>query len=267
MSAEAAAVRQPGWLRGYLTLYATLLLFALICLAWTVVALPLYLLLPSGRGTAFGRLGISRGFGVYAAWLRAVGAYRLDLAAIDELRGGPPVLLAANHPVVIDAILMVTRHPNMVCIMKASLMNNVLLGAGARLAGYIPNHPPRRTIREAVAALEQGAVLLLFPEATRTRVAPVNPFVGSAGLIAKLARVPVQTLIVETDSPYFSKGWSPFRLPRLPVVYRVRLGRRFEALDDAREFDQRLESYFRHELAGALQEAWLPRDGEREGGA
>lgn len=267
MNAEATAARRPGWLRGHLLLYPGLLLFALTCLTWTLVALPLYLVLPKGRGTKFGRLGISRGFGIYARLLSAIGAYRLDLAAIDTLRGGPPLVLAANHPVVIDAILMVTRHPNMVCIMKASLMNNVLLGAGARLAGYIPNHPPRRTIREAVAVLEHGAVLLLFPEATRTRRAPVNSFVGSAGLIAKLAQAPVQTLIVETDSPYLSKGWSPLRTPRMPIIYRVRLGRRFGAPEDAREFDRMLEAYFRSELAGALQEEWLPRDGGTQGGA
>jgi 1-acyl-sn-glycerol-3-phosphate acyltransferase len=260
MSADGAAAR-PGRVRAYAIMYSSLLVFALICLTWTVVALPLYLLLPQGRGTRIGRLGIQRGFRIFAGWATAVGAYRLDLRAIDTLVGGQALVLAPNHPSVIDAILMVTRHPNMVCIMKASLMNNVLLGAGARLAGYIRNHPPRRMVREAVAALEQGAVLLLFPEATRTTQAPVNPFIGSAGLIAKAARVPVQTLIVETDSPYFSKGWSPFRLPQFPITFRVRLGRRFEAPADARAFDHMLEEYFRGELAGALQSTWLGRGG------
>jgi 1-acyl-sn-glycerol-3-phosphate acyltransferase len=259
MSAETAA--RVGRVRGYAILYSSLLVFALICLTWTVAALPLYLLLPRARGTVIGRLGIHRGFRIYTAWLSAVDAYRMDLTAIDTLRGGPALVLAANHPSVIDAILMVTRHPNMVCIMKASLMNNVLLGAGARLAGYIRNHPPRRMVREAVAALGEGAILLLFPEATRSTRAPVNPFIGSAGLIAKAANVPVQTLIVEADSPYFSKGWPAFRLPQFPVTYRVRLGRRFGPPADARDFDQLLEEYFRSELAGALQSTWLGRGG------
>jgi 1-acyl-sn-glycerol-3-phosphate acyltransferase len=150
-----------------------------------------------------------------------------------------------------------TCHPHIVCVMKAQIMNNVLLGSGARLARYICNHPPRRMVLDAVAELQRGESLLLFPEGTRTIRAPVNAFTTSAGLIAKRARVPVQTLIVETDSPYLGKGWSPFRRPRLPIVFRIRLGRRFEPPVDVRAFDASLELYFRAQLAASLQNEWL----------
>ncbi len=245
-------------LRECVTLYVSLLVFALICLSWTVVALPLYLLLPHGRGNAIGRRGIQRGFSLFASWISLVGVYRLDLTAIDSLQGGPALILAPNHPSVIDAVLIVTRHPNVVCIMKSALMNNILLGAGARLAGYIRNDPPRRMVRESVAALGQGGVLLVFPEATRTTRAPVNPFIASVGLIAKLAKAPVQTLLIETDSPYLGKGRSLVKHVALPITYRVRLGARFDAPDDARAFDESLEAYFRAELADSLQRRWLP---------
>jgi 1-acyl-sn-glycerol-3-phosphate acyltransferase len=36
------------------------------------------------------------------------------------LRGGPPLILAPNHPALIDALLILTRHPNLVCVMKSS---------------------------------------------------------------------------------------------------------------------------------------------------
>ena len=42
-----------------------------------------------------------------------------------------------------------------------------------------------------------------------------------------MAQVPIQTVIIETDSPYLGKGWPIWRTPRVPVVFRVRLGRRF----------------------------------------
>jgi len=247
---------KTGW--DTVRIYLGLLVFAVICLTWTLVALPLYLILDDDVGARVGRLGIQRGFRLYTMWLSVTGVYRLDLAAIDALKGGPAVILAPNHPTVIDAILMVTRHPNIVCIMKTMILNNLLLGAGARLAAYIRNDPPRRMLREAVAELAAGAVVLVFPEATRTKTAPVNPFIGGVGLVAKLAQVPVQALIVETDSPYLSKGRSLFKPVRLPITYRVRLGRRFDPPADAREFDHALEAYFRAELATSLQDRWLP---------
>jgi Tat protein secretion system quality control protein TatD with DNase activity len=69
--------------------------------------------------------------------------------------------------------------------------------------------------------------------------------------------VPVQTLIVETDSPYLSKGWPLFRRPALPITYKVRLGRRFAPPADVPAFTAELEVYYRHELQGALQARWL----------
>jgi 1-acyl-sn-glycerol-3-phosphate acyltransferase len=114
-------------------------------------------------------------------------------------------------------------------------------------------------IRESVAHLQRGCLLLLFPEGTRTTRLPINSFVGSVGLIAKHAAVPVQTLIIETDSPFLSKGWPLFRRPDLPVVYRVRLGERFEPPQDVIAFTAALEEYYRRELEGALEFRWLKR--------
>jgi 1-acyl-sn-glycerol-3-phosphate acyltransferase len=223
-----------------------------------VFALPLYFILPVRLGTSIGRRGIMSGFRLYAWSLSITGAYRLDLRAVDSLRGGPPVILAPNHPCLIDALLILTRHPNLVCVMKSELMRNVFLGSGSRLARYVRNDSSRQMVKESVAHLRRGGVLLLFPEGTRTIHSPINSLVGSVGLIAKYANVPVQTLVIETDSPFLSKGWPLFRRPSLPIIYRVRLGKRFDAPTDVAAFTADLDQYYRRELAGALQSRWLP---------
>ncbi|HTB30258.1 MAG TPA: lysophospholipid acyltransferase family protein [Steroidobacteraceae bacterium] len=243
----------------YFALYTSLMLLGLICLTWSAFALPLYYLLPRSLGTKVGRHGIMRGFRIYAWSLSITRSYRLDLSALDSLRGEPPMILAPNHPSLIDALLILTRHPNVACVMKAELMRNAFLGAGSRLARYVPNQSSRQMIRESVAHLQRGCLLLLFPEGTRTTRLPINPLAGSLGLIAKHAGVPVQTLIIETDSPFLSKGWPLFRRPDLPIVYRVRLGKRFEPPQDALAFTAALDEYYRRELEGALQSRWLER--------
>src|SRR6201996_8920757 len=122
----------------YVVAYAVLTLLGLICLLYSVWALVAYPLLPRRLGTLLGRIGISAGFRTFSWSLTMTGAYRLDLSAIDSLRNGPPVILAPNHPSLIDALLILTRHPNIACVLKAELMQNVFLGAGSRLARYIP---------------------------------------------------------------------------------------------------------------------------------
>lgn len=237
--------------------YALIALLGVICLVFSAWALLVYPLLPRRMGTAAGRFGIMAGFRLYSWALTATGAYRLDLGALDSLREGPPVVLAPNHPSLIDALLVLTRHPNLACVMKAQLLGNVFLGAGARLARFIRSDQPRQMIKDAVADLQRGGVLLLFPEGTRTTNDPVNPLTASVGVIAKHAGVPVQVAIIETDSPYAGKGWGVFRRPVLPITYRIRLGRRFDPPQDVNSFMAALEREYGQQLSGSLQSDWL----------
>lgn len=244
-------------LREHLKMCVSLTILGSLSLAFNLLALPLKPLLPARVGTRVGRRGIQLGYALYAWTLRAMGAYRLDLTALDALRGGPAMILAPNHPQLIDALLILSRLPNLTCIMKSSLMRNPFLGAGARLARYIRNDSPMQMVRTAVRQLQEGSILLLFPEGTRTRQAPINPLTASVGVIARHARVPVQTLLVETDSPYLGKGWPLLRCPAMPITYRVRLGRRFDPPQDAATLVAELQRHFAVELADAPQNSWL----------
>ena len=69
--------------------------------------------------------------------------------------------------------------------------------------------------------------------------------------MARRAGVPVQTVFLESNSGYLGKGWGLFRKPEFPLVYRARLGRRFDVPADIAAFSAELEAYFRTELAGA----------------
>lgn len=227
-----------------LLLHAQLLFLALISLVWNLVAVVLYPLLPRTRGLAVGRAGIAYGYRLFWAVARLSGMLRLDNRALDALRKERGLIVVANHPSMIDALALVARLPRSACIMKAALMRNVFLGAGARLARYIRNDSPRGMIRLAVEDLQAGGQLVIFPEGTRTTGHPVNPFRPGVTLIAKLAGAPIQTVFIDTDSPYLGKGWPIWRLPPLPIVFTVRLGERFEPSPDADALLRRLETYF-----------------------
>ena len=218
-------------------------------LTWNSVALLLYPLLPRGHGTVVGRAAVSsvyRGFWACAQWL---GLMRIDSTALDVLERDAGLIIAANHPSMLDAMLIIARVPRGICIMRASLMRNPFLGAACRLARYIRNDPPRSMIRSAVANLKAGGQLVLFPEGTRTLGPPVNPFRPGITLMAHMARVPIQTVIIETTSPYLGKGWPIWRVPAFPVVFRARLGERFEPEANHQGLLKRLEAYFAAELS------------------
>lgn len=243
--------------RDYLTSWGLLTVLAVMIIAWTILALLLLPPLPRGWRRAGARHTMMAGFRLFSWLLTLTRAYELDLTAIDALRGGPPVILAPNHPSSIDAVLFLTRHPNLACILKPALLNNFFLGGGARLAGFIRSDPPLRMIKEAVAELRRGAAVLLFPEGTRTTRHPVNPLTGSVAVIARHAGAAIQVALIETDSPYLGKGWPLLKVPVLPIRCRVRLGRRLDAGPDTAGCLRALEEEYAAGLAEAPQRTWI----------
>jgi 1-acyl-sn-glycerol-3-phosphate acyltransferase len=237
----------------YLALWFGLGMLGILCLTWSPVSWVLYRLQPRSAGGRLGRYMNMRWFRFYLWTLSLSGACRFDIRGLDALRGQPPVIIAPNHPSLLDAVMVISRLPNVVCIMKNELMKNLFLRSGARLARYIGNDSLMNMIRNSVNTLLQGNHLLLFPEGTRTVREPVNRFTAAVGLIAHRANVPVQTVFIESDSKYLCKGWPLFKRPSMPITYRVRLGKRYDPPQDVRAFTSEMEQYFAGELAaGAL---------------
>ena len=229
---------------GYLALWFGLLTCGTMFLGWCGIAFLISPLLGAEQRRRIGRLGMHWLFRTYLALLRWVNIVQVDNAALAGLRHERSLILAPNHPSMMDVILIISRLSNVGCVMKAELWDNIFLGAGSRMAEFIRNVSPRSMIKLAVRDLQRGSQLLIFPEATRTVREPINEVSGGFALIAKKANAPVQTILIESDSPYLRKGWSLFRLPPMPIRFRLRLGRRFEPRNDVESLVTDLERYF-----------------------
>jgi 1-acyl-sn-glycerol-3-phosphate acyltransferase len=245
--------RAAPWVRLYerCAFALALAVFGVGGLIYTVVGPILYLILPRRVGSALGQRVMTALFRFFVGLLHLLGLARCDLRALDALRDGPPVVIAPNHPTYLDAMLIVSRLPNVVCIMKADVLDNVFLGGGAKLAGYVRADAPKEMIRAAAEALAAGRHVLFFPEGTRTVRPPVNPFRSGFAAIARRAQAPVQSVVIDAGSEYMRKGWPLLRMPEFPLLYRVRLGERFAPPADARALVEALEAYFRRELGAA----------------
>lgn len=239
----------------YAVFYLGLTWFGIICLSWTLIAVVLHPLMPYGIGLRVGRLGIMCVFRLFLKTLELSGRFTFDLRALDALRHEKSLIIAPNHPSLWDAVLVASRLPDIACVMKAEIIGNIFLGAGARLARYIRNQSVRQMIMLAISDLQRGSHLMLFPEGTRTVRRPIGPLKGSIGVIAHRANVPVQTVFIETDSPFLTKGWPVYKMPPLPMAYRIRLGRRFDPPVNNAAFMTELEQYFQQQLSDPQPES------------
>jgi 1-acyl-sn-glycerol-3-phosphate acyltransferase len=203
------------------------------------------------RARFFGQKLIHALFVFFVGYLRAFGLLELDAGRLSELREVEGLIVVANHPGLLDAVLLVSLVPQAVCLMKGSLARNIVLSGTARLAGYIHNKSGLGLVKKCEERLKERSNLLVFPEGTRTVGGKLLPFKMGFALAAVLTRAPVQTIIVTSDSNCLGKGWPLFKKPAFPMRFSLRLGRRFqpEPGQEAKQFGRAVENYFRETLA------------------
>jgi len=207
-------------------------------------------------GRLRGRRAVSAGFRSFLRLWSLSGWVRIDTKSLDTLRGQSGLIIAPNHPSILDAVFIMAHLPEVACVLKAGLLQSPFIGGGARWSGHIRNDAGAGMVRQATAELAQGGQLLVFPEGTRTRpdADSVNPLKGAFALIARSAQAPVQTVILRYNSRLLGKGWPILRVPDYPLVFHTELGRRFNPPrpgDDLRPWMAEIESYFRDELGAS----------------
>lgn len=179
------------------------------------------------KGNKTGQAALRLAFRGFLRLLCFFGVVEYEFVGFDRLRaqtGG--MIVAPNHPALWDAVFVLSEVDQMACVLKASLMCNPILFGGATAAGFIPNEPVHKMLRQCIETLKSGRRLLFFPEGTRTRPehGKLNPIQGGLAVIAKNAGVPVWPVFVMTSSPYLSKGWPLWRLPTEKVRLKLTVG-------------------------------------------
>ena len=167
---------------------------------------------------------VSAGFRSFLRLWGTSGLVSFDLTALDTLRGQPGLMIAPNHPSLFDAVIVMSRLPEITCILKATLLESPFLGGAAQWSAHISNDAGSNMIRQAAADLQAGGQLLVFPEGTRTvpGADKVNPFKGGFALIAREAQAPVQTIILRQSCAILGKGWPWWRIPIYPMTFTRR---------------------------------------------
>ncbi len=190
-------------------------------------------------------------FHCYLRWCHFLGLMALDLSALDCLNQSQGLIIAPNHPSMIDVVLIMSRIKNCTCIAKQTLIQHPVLGLSARANDYISNADLPLMIKRSIEALDSGAHVLVFPESTRTRLhhqLAVNPLGGSAALIAKRAKKPIQMVYIHTNSHFLGGQWRLFDRPQFPIVYRVVLGEQLAPLADLSEAIAQMQTAYQDNL-------------------
>ncbi len=220
----------------------------------SLVSRVLYVILPPKKGILWGQYLLQKMFVVFIGYLKITHLLQLEdkqLSILAKQKGA--AIIAPNHTALWDAIFIAHRIPDILCIMKGSILKNPILGGGARLAGYIPNNSTSQMLKLAISRLQAQDRLLIFPEGTRTKTEAqwLNPLKGGTALLAKHSGAPVIPIFIRSNTRFFEKGWPLYKKPKFPLKISIHVAEPvwIEKNESSQAFTQRLEQLYLKELS------------------
>ena len=127
----------------------------------------LWLVRDPERRRRWARRIVQRSFAAHVELMRRLGVMTYEIRGRERLaRDG--LLVLANHPTLIDVVLLVSLLPNADCVVKSAVARNPFMRGPVRAAGYVSNDDGAGLVEDCIAAVRAGGALVIFPEGTRT---------------------------------------------------------------------------------------------------
>ena len=219
------APRQDWWLWRLVATGLSFALFGLGGLALRVLVFPLQRLLPGDARAQQqrARRTITHTFKLFARFMIRAGVIELDFKDAHRL-GRPGQLIVANHPSLLDVVLLVAHTPGANCIVKHTLATNLYTRGPVRNAGYLTNDESLDMLDRAAQVLRDGQTLIVFPEGTRTPPGALPRFHRGACAIALRGAGVVTPVVIRMNPLSLSKGEPWWRIPKRRIRYTIEVG-------------------------------------------
>ncbi len=130
-------------------------------------------------------------------------------------RSQPPVtghVIVANHPTLIDALIVMACVPDVCCIAKPGLARNIFTRMTLAQAGFLVSDDPD-LVEKACKRLHAGENVLIFPEGTRNTSDLELDFRRGAANLAVIADSPVLPVIIQCRPRMLQRGDKWYQLP------------------------------------------------------
>ena len=181
---------------------------------------------PKMRFQKYGRRFLSGIFRFFILIMKIIGVVNLLPDDRKKYKNLSSKIIVANHPSLLDVVMLISLIPNADCIVSAKFKKHILTGVAGQL--FILGSPDLDDIfNSCTETLNQGNCLIIFPEGTRT------PRAGKSILKKGAARIALNTgcnivpvHIGGTDKYGLGKKdpWTGFN-PSEKYIYELTMGR------------------------------------------
>lgn len=158
------------------------------------------------------------------AYMQWVGLSEIRVRGVDRLSVRGPHLLVANHPSLLDVVVMGSLMPQLDCVIKREAWSNPFMRGVVAAAGYIPNDAGEQLVDRCVERIEQGRSLLIFPEGTRSPEGGLGPFHRGAAHTALRCGRPLLPVSIRCDPPTLMRGQKWYDVPPRRMQFSIEVG-------------------------------------------
>lgn len=163
----------------------------------------------------------------FVALLSVTNVARADVTYPERLKQAPGRIVIANHPTLLDVVMLMSLMPRMQCVVKGQLWRNPFMMGVMRATGYIRNDlEADEFIAECEQSLARGESLIIFPEGTRTRPGvDLNPLQRGFANIALAANADLLPVTIKCNHITLKKGTPWYDIPPSQIVFDMDIGK------------------------------------------
>ncbi|HBS6040381.1 TPA: 1-acyl-sn-glycerol-3-phosphate acyltransferase [Klebsiella aerogenes] len=180
----------------------------------------------STRRRRLARRSISASFRVFLNVVKAVGVLDYQIKGREILRQERGCLVVANHPSLIDYVMLASVMPETDCLVKSALLKNPFVSGVIRAADYLINDRADTLLPASRQRLQQGDTILIFPEGTRTVPGEKMQLQRGAANIAVRCGSDLRVVVIRCTEHMLGKRSKWYDPPRTKPLFTVEVGER-----------------------------------------
>ncbi|MCW8328981.1 1-acyl-sn-glycerol-3-phosphate acyltransferase [Photobacterium sp. SDRW27] len=192
-----------------------------LCLTFVVFPLLTWSVKDPGQRELRVQSIIQRSFALFCRTMRFWGAIDYEFVGASSLLQDRNCLIVANHPSLIDYVLIGSCLPQCDCLVKAAIWHNPFMKGIVKAAGYIPNRDPESLLDACSQRLDNGNVLLIFPEGTRTTLGIESKLQRGAAQIAVRTQTDLRMVHITVEPSFLTKQAKWYQVPDTKPFFRV----------------------------------------------
>lgn len=167
---------------------------------------------------------ISISFRIFIGIIKLLGIIQYQFEGLEKLKQDKNCLIVANHPSLLDVVLLVSVLPRCNCLVKGALLNNIFISGIIKTAGYILNAESEKILPQCQQILSNNGRILIFPEGTRT--VPNQPIKLQRGAanIALRCHADIRIIHIQCDPPFLIKEQKWYDIPIKKTSFNIMIG-------------------------------------------